>query len=253
MNASTTLFRHLISKCRNLFASVVPALCCLGYSPVSSATMTSPEELIGVTQGFLEATVEDYLQRSSIQGRYEIQVNRLDPRLRLPLCDKELTARLESPSKPLGRVTVRLRCDGNTPWTVFVPGQVRLFREVVVVTRPLRRDTMIAPEDVALAERDVGPLSQGFLTNSSQVMGQKTTRALLPDQVLAPIHLQMAEVVSKGDQVVISARISAINVRMPGEALSNGAPGEQIRVRNLSSGRVVKARVQGPGQVQVDM
>ncbi|MCY1454933.1 flagella basal body P-ring formation protein FlgA [compost metagenome] len=59
--------------------------------------------------------------------------------------------------------------------------------------------------------------------------------------------------VSKGDQVVISAMSPAINVRMPGEALSNGAPGEQIRVRNLSSGRVVKARVKGPGQVQVDM
>jgi flagella basal body P-ring formation protein FlgA len=148
---------------------------------------------------------------------------------------------------------VRIRCDGSAPWTVFVPAQVRLYREVVVVTRSLRRGSPVGTQDVALAERDVGTLNQGFLTDPGQILGQKTTRSLLPDQVLAPLHLQQAEVVNKGDQVVISAMSPAINVRMPGEALSNGAPGEQIRVRNLSSGRVVKARVKGPGQVQVDM
>jgi flagella basal body P-ring formation protein FlgA len=35
--------------------------------------------LIGVTQGFLEFTVEDYLATSQTEGRYEIQVNQLDP------------------------------------------------------------------------------------------------------------------------------------------------------------------------------
>ncbi len=242
-----------MAKRRFSLAAVLPALCCLGYSPISAAAVTSPEVLIGTAEGFLEYAVEEYLQRSNIQGRSEIQVNRLDPRLRLAECDKELTTSLESPAQPLGRVTVRIRCDGSSPWTVFVPAQVKLYREVVVVTRPLRRGAPIGPQDVSVAERDVGTLSQGFLSDPEQVVGQKTTRALVPDQVLAPLHLQQAEVVSKGDQVVISAASSAINVRMPGEALSNGALGEQIRVRNLSSGRVVKARVKGPGQVQVDM
>ena len=44
-----------------------------------------------------------------------------------------------------------------------------------------------------------------------------------------------------------------VNVRMPGEALTDGAPGEQINVRNLRSQRVVRARVVGPGQVEVSM
>jgi flagellar basal body P-ring formation protein FlgA len=53
--------------------------------------------------------------------------------------------------------------------------------------------------------------------------------------------------------VVISARSGAINVRMPGEALSGGILGQQISVRNLTSQRVIKARVMGPGQVEVEM
>lgn len=37
------------------------------------------------------------------------------------------------------------------------------------------------------------------------------------------------------------------------EALSDGAVGQQIRVRNLRSERIIRARVTGPGQVEAGM
>jgi len=40
---------------------------------------------------------------------------------------------------------------------------------------------------------------------------------------------------------------------MLGEALSDGALGSQIRVKNQRSGRTIKARGTGPGQVEVAM
>ncbi len=238
---------------RRHWLAVLPALYALGYNPLAQATITLPEDLIGTTREFLEIKVSDYLQRSEMDGRHEIEVNRLDPRLRLPLCDKELTASLESPAEPIGRVTVRVRCAGTSPWTVFVPAQVKLYREVVTTTRPLKRDSVLAEQDVTLAERDLGLLNQGYLTALRQAIGKKLTRPLQPDQVVAPVHVEQAEVVRRGDQVVISARSGGISVRMPGEALSDGALGKQIRVRNQRSQRVIKARVTGPGQVEVAM
>lgn len=252
MNTETTTIRHSLATCRSWLA-VLPALLALGYSPLLWANATGPAQLIGAGETFLEQAVSDYLQRSNISARHEIQINRLDPRLRLPLCDQELLTTLESPAEPIGRVTLRVRCAGSAPWTVFVPGQVRLYREVVTATRPLKRETVVTEMDVALAERDVGLLSQGYLTTLKQAIGKKLTRTLLPDQVLAPVHVQQAEVIRKGDQVMISARSGGINVRMPGEALSDGAMGKQISVRNLGSKRVVRARVTGPGQVEVAM
>ncbi|EJM77905.1 flagella basal body P-ring formation protein FlgA [Pseudomonas sp. GM60] len=209
--------------------------------------------LIGVTQGFLEFTVEDYLATSQTEGRYEIQVNQLDSRLRMPMCDKELTASLESPAKPLGRVTVKVRCEGASPWTVFVPAQVRLFRDVVTVTRPLRRAGIVEPDDVTLRERDVSLIGQGYFTSVDQAIGQRLTRPMVTDQVITLVHLEQAEVIRKGDQVVITARSGTLSVRMPGEALSNGGMAEQIRVKNLNSRRVIKAQVTAPGQVEVSM
>lgn len=251
MNAKTTFSRRLTSKYHRLLGGLL-TLCVLSASAPSRAdNVNLPDLLIGVTQGFLEFTVEDYLATSQTPGRYEIQVNQLDPRLRLPMCDKELTASLESPAQPIGRVTVRVRCDGASPWTVFVPAQVKLFREVVIVSRPLKRTGIIGPDDVFLRERDISQINQAYLTSLDQAIGQKLTRPMVTDQVITLVHLEQAEVVRKGDHVVISARSGTLSVKMPGEALSNGGLSEQIRVRNLNSKRVIKAQVTAPGQVEV--
>ena len=253
MNLPMTLFRHLARAPRRLLGAVAVAGLFTAGSPAVADPVTLPDLLIGVTQGFLEFTVEDYLATSQTQGRYEIEVKQLDPRLRLPPCDKELTATLESPAKPIGRVTVKVRCDGISPWTVFVPAQVRLFREVVTSTRPLKRAGIIEPGDVTLRERDISLINQGYLTDVEQAIGQKLVRPMVNDQVITLVHLEQAEVVRKGDQVVITARSGTLSVRMPGEALANGGMSEQIRVKNLNSQRVIKAQVTAPGQVEVAM
>mgnify|MGYP003577024982 CR=1 FL=1 len=252
MNTLTTLYRRMMAK-RLFLAGVVPALGLFGYSSLYAAPLTLPEELIGATEGFLEFTVEDYLERSEIPARHEIQVNSIDPRLRLASCDSDLTQSLESPAQPVGRVTVRVSCEGTTPWTVFIPAQVRIFRPVAVLKNPLKRDSIVGPADIAMIEQDIGLLNRGYISDPEQAIGKKLTRPLQADQVLTPAILQQAESVRRGDQVVIAARAGGINVRGQGEALSGGTLGQQISVRNLSSQRVVRARVIGPGQVEVGM
>ncbi|MBT2373989.1 flagellar basal body P-ring formation chaperone FlgA [Pseudomonas fluorescens] len=251
MNIKPTVSRRPQSPLRRWLCAALALLAFMAGQPAHADNVTLPDLLIGVTQGFLEFTVEDYLATTQTPGRYEIQVSPLDPRLRMPMCDKELTATLESPAQPIGRVTVRVRCDGASPWTVFVPAQVKLFRDVVVVTRPLKRTGIIGFEDVALRERDISQISQGYLTSVDQAVGQKLTRPMVTDQVITLVHLEQAEVVRKGDQVVISASSGTLTVKMPGEALSNGGMSEQIRVKNLNSNRVIKAQVTAPGQVEV--
>ncbi|KAB5621839.1 flagellar basal body P-ring formation protein FlgA [Pseudomonas putida] len=250
MYTKTTFSRRLT----RLLAIPLAIACLLASGARTLAdSFTLPEQLIGVTQGFLEFTVEDYMTRTQTVGRYDIQVNNLDPRLRMPVCSQQLDASLESPAQPLGRVTVRVRCDGTSPWTVFVPAQVKLFRDVVVMTRPLKRESVIGEGDVALRERDVSTLGQGFLSELDQAVGMKLLRPTVLDQVLTLQQLEQADVIRKGDHVVITARSGGLSVRMPGEALSKGGLTEQIRVRNLNSQRVVKATVVGPGQVEVAM
>ncbi|MDB5982947.1 MAG: flgA, partial [Pseudomonas sp.] len=252
MNAKTTFSRRMASLTGSLHCTVAALWLFTACQPAQAVTLSLPDQLIGVTQGFLEFSVEDYLATTKTEGRYQIQVNTLDPRLTLTQCDKELTASLETP-QPIGRVTVKVRCEGTLPWTVYVPAQVHLFRQVVVVNRPIKRESIITDDDVIMTERDISQMPQGYMTSLDQAVGQKATRQMLNGQILTPLQLEQAEVVRKGDQVIITAKSGTLQVRMPGEALSNGGMGEQIRVKNLNSQRVIKARVMAPGQVEVSL
>ncbi|MEH6386493.1 flagellar basal body P-ring formation chaperone FlgA [Pseudomonas profundi] len=230
---------------------------CAALTMLFSASLSaSPliDQLIGATTAFLEREIQTHLQQSTRQARYSIEVNRLDPRLRLAVCpDDALKASLESPAVPVGRVTVRLSCESDVRWRLFVPAQVSLFEDVLVAVRPLGRQDVISASDVALMERDTGLLNGAYLTDPQQVVGMRLRRPIAADTVVSPAQLEQDEIVKRGDKVVISAANTQISVKMPGEALEGGTVGSQIRVRNTRSGRTVSARVVAPGQVSVAM
>lgn len=212
------------------------------------------DQLIGVTSTYLEREVTQYASTLGGEPRHEVQISRLDARLRLPLCAEDaLSAQLESPEIPVGRVTVRVTCNGPSPWRLFVPAQVSLYQQVVVSTRPLQRKSVISAQDIRLAERDTGLLGNNYLLDPAQAIGMQMKRNVNADTVLGHAQLEQNRLVQRGDKVVISAGNSSVNVRMPGEALEDGTLGAQIRVRNTRSNRVVRARVTGPGQVEVGM
>ena len=50
---------------------------------------------------------------------------------------------------------------------------------------------------------------------------------------------------------MIIASKGSMSVKMPGEALSDGHEGRQIRVKNSRSERIIRATVVGPGEVLV--
>ncbi len=131
------------------------------------------------------------------------------------------------------------------PGPCFVPAQVKLFPRCSGggPTAEAHRHHRLL-KTLCLRERDISLINQGYLTSVDQAIGQKLTRRpVVTDQVLTLVHLEQAEVIRKGDQVVISASSGGLNVGNAGQALSNGGMSEQIRVKNLNSNRVIKARV----------
>ncbi|WP_082706916.1 flagellar basal body P-ring formation chaperone FlgA [Pseudomonas sp. EpS/L25] len=250
MKTEATCFRPMKTSSR-WAANLVLILACLGGKAFAEDDYTSSDELIGAVESFLEERVQEYLLEAGFNARHENQINALDPRLRLAACDKPLTLSQQGAPTPVGRISVKVRCEGSSPWTVFVPVQVKLYRPVVVAVQPLLRGTVLDDQNVALMERDVGTLTQGYLTSLQQVVGTKLKRQVVNEQILAPAFIEQAELIRKGEQVVINARSASFNIRMQGEALADGAKDEEIRVRNLSSNRVIRGRVVDQGQVEV--
>ena len=60
-----------------------------------------------------------------------------------------------------------------------------------------------------------------------------------------------ASELKKGDVVDIVAESQGLQIRMTGKAINNGAKGQRINVKNLSSNRIIQAIVKNSGLVQI--
>jgi flagella basal body P-ring formation protein FlgA len=100
-------------------------------------------------------------------------------------------------------------------------------------------------------EQDIAQLNSGYFSAVDELIGMELTRSLQGGMVLNPAMLQRPRLIARGDRVSIEVRSSQLQVRMAGQALADGAAGERIQVRNLSSKRVVEGEVVAPGVVHV--
>lgn len=203
----------------------------------------------------LVASVDRHLQEEirkypvADDARYEVKVNAPDPRLRLARCDQDLA--LATTSGKIGRVSVKVSCASGTPWTIYMNAQVRAYRHVLVAALPIPRNTLITMRDIALVEQDLGASTRAYYTDPADVVGLLAKRAVRANQVLSPSVLRLPKLVKRGDPVRMVAERGSVRIQVEGIAMSDGALGDTIRVKNPRSGRVIQAEVQGEGSVKV--
>lgn len=184
-------------------------------------------------------------------GNLQVTVDDLDPRLRLPRCPVPLQTFLPPGGKSLGNTSVGVRCTGARPWTIYVPARVALYGKVLVAARALPRGTPLGAGDFRLARRDLNSLAYGYVTNPKNVLGKRARRLIPAGAALTPETLESPPLVRRGQQVTLLAQVGGLEVRMAGTALADGADGVDIKVRNLSSKRVVEGTVVAAGVVRV--
>lgn len=214
--------------------------------PVSSSNWQSTSSI--------EAAALAYVRGSPPPAgtRTESRVKALDKRLKLARCGVQLEAFVPSSASPSGTQIVGVRCSRPYPWKIFVPISTVTFEEVVVAVRPLMRGSTIGSEDVRLEEKDVTRLRNRYLTDLGQLEGRVLKQDIRAHAILSQTVLGTQDIVQRGQSVTLLARSGKMNVRMRGEVLNNAAKDERVRVKNLSSQRVVEGIVQSRQVVLVN-
>lgn len=247
--------------CRLLhkFNKLIPALPHGGARPLLALALLgaialptlarAPQDLAAI-QTQVTDYLQQYYQNPNIE-RINITVGRLDPRLRLAACQSPLELNHQDVERRGGNLTVHTRCPGPSPWALYVPVEVAVYREIAVASRSLGRGHRLSAGDITLAVRDTGQLRQGFVTETEATVGMALRRPLQAGDPVRLSQLEAPTVVRRGDQVRLKARTGTITVDTKGTALSDGRVGDQVRVRNDRSERVVRGRVTGPGAVEI--
>jgi len=199
-----------------------------------------------------DAALQHVLERKdTFAGKLNIEVHRLDRRLKLNRCDIPLET-YESPNGiKAGRSVVGVRCDGVKPWKIYVSVSIAIKQQVLVSRHPIARGEELNAGNLKLEIRDTAKLHKAYFTNTKQAAGFRAKRPIQAGKIISSNMLARRQLVRRGSEVQIISRHGSLQVRMKGKALSNGTKGERIRVRNKASGREITGEVISAGVILV--
>lgn len=221
----------------------------LAISLVTS-TLVTAQPLQDINQ--LEAAAYQWLDQQFSQqpGRYEARLSNLDSRLRLAACASPLVVETQGNSELRGRVNLKVSClDKN--WFIYLSANIDYYLSVVVARTDLQRRAQLSAAMLNLTEVDVSRVRGDYFTSLDQVQGATLRNRVRAGDVISSKNLLITDAVNRNEQISITATNGTLSVRMRGEALDSGKVGDQVRVKNLQSGRVIRALVVGRGKVEV--
>ncbi len=185
-------------------------------------------------------------------GDMQISAKTLDTRLKLPLCEQALQAHMPYSNPRSNNTTVGVRCEGEQPWSLFVPVAIHIYDEIAVASRPLPQGKTLSAADIVMHRMDISKLAGGYLTQADIAIGQNLKRPIQVGQPILSNLLKAPTVIRRGQTITMLAKQSTFEVRSTGESLMDGAIGQRIKVRNRRSRRIVEGVITKDGLVYIN-
>ncbi|OAI12845.1 flagellar biosynthesis protein FlgA [Methylomonas lenta] len=216
---------------------------------VSPILLATPTQSLQAIQDSVNSFVKSSLQPD---GNYEITAAQIDSRLQLPACEQNLDVFVQSGEIKAGRNTLGIRCNGLSPWTIYSTVLIKEFRNILIANKQLDRNELISQGHISSEIRDVSTLQQGYLIEPAEIINKQATRFIPSGSVLYRMHYTEPTLIKRGERVNIQSGRPGLMITSSGEAMMDGIKGQQIRVKNVSSNRVIQATVTATNVVTVN-
>ena len=195
--------------------------------------------------------VENYVrsETAGFPGEVRVSFGAVDPRLNLPAC-QALEPFVPAGGRLWGQGSVGVRCNGQTPWTIYVTVSVKVMANVVHAVRPLAQGQPVGTADIALQKADLAQLPAGVLTEPALAVGKILVSGIGAGQPLRQDALRSAPVVLQGQTVKLLAQGRGFSVTSEGKALAAAAEGQVVQVR-IQSGQTISGIARSGALVEV--
>ena len=210
---------------------------------------TTNEQVDSAVKEQLEQQVAEYAARLG-SNRYQVEVVSLPPIKLSPCQHKPEVSAIGQSTKLIGRVTWKVICE-EPRWSLNIRARVDIFLPVVKSRSNIDRNTTIRARDLIIEEENIANLRGSYFSAIKEVTGQRSRRQITANRVIQPSMTEQPALVTRNGSVMIYAGKNGFSITMKGQALESGTLGEQIQVRNSSSGKVIMAEVTGQGTVRV--
>lgn len=153
----------------------------------------------------------------------------------------------------LARLRYIIRCEDERRWEIAVTVKPEIYLPIWIANKVIERGTKISQENIVLHKHNISTISDHYITDANQIIGLTVKRRIHDRRPLSLSHLEQPILVTRGQQVVMIAEEEGVVAQMLGQVLKNGRKGERIKVRNLSSGKIIEAIVNDLGVVKMLM
>jgi flagella basal body P-ring formation protein FlgA len=117
--------------------------------------------------------------------------------------------------------------------------------------RAIARDEAIGPDAVDLSVGELPAIQMRPLLDAKEIVGLTARRAIAPGEVFTAAVLRVTPLIRSGDEVEATIRIGRVRVTGAGIASGSGQVGDMIRITQPHSSRLLRARITGPGAVEI--
>lgn len=199
-------------------------------------------------ENFAKKYIENHI---TIQAgtKTEILVARIDARIKIKPCDLPLTANI--PQNNIRRnVNVKISCNDSTPWQMYLPAKIITSLPVLVANETITKGILLDSSNIEIQYLQKNKIRGERLTDAKPVYGAKAKRRITKGGAITSKNICL---VCKGDSVTIVAQSKTFTIKTAGIALSDGAQGQQIKVKNKQSGKTITAQVETVNKVVINL
>ena len=217
-------------------------------------TQRSPAALLVET---LNHRMSDFISNSELtqhfdEGAIRFNLGRIDSRLKLRPCQSNLSVEPTQADWLRKNASFKFRCD-DPGWAITLPVIFEAHKMVWFSKRHILKNQMITRNDIEVKLTDVLASHFDFFHGSQQLDGMIAKRTIKLNAPIFSHDLIRPKSVKRNDKVSIIATTSNFRVTSKGMALEDGFVGDSIKVKNLTSQRVIVARIKSAGVVVIHL
>lgn len=207
-------------------------------------------------EGAIRQIVASHIQRNMPWDSEETHLTFLDECKDIVVPAPEYTYEVaERPNEPyIGDYVVILKIYHKGVFLLERSIRVRIevAFDILVSTRALAIGAVIGPDDVRVVKRWLTREPQQVSTSAEDAVGKSISSSIRPNRDITRTMLRDVPLVKRGRLVKMFLNNGLINISTVGQIQEDGAMGSLVRVKNMTSQRIVNARVIGDSLVQVD-
>ncbi len=157
----------------------------------------------------------------------------------LPICETAIA--LDAKSVDVGRTRVTASCH-SPAWSTRATVNASLITEAIVSVQSLKKGHRIQAGDFQSTQITLSTPQKPYYFDSD-LEGKKLKRAVRSGELITFKHIEHDYAVHKGDNVNLNFAASTFTISTEGVALESGMVGDQIKVRNKESGKLLRGTV----------